>query len=335
MIQLIAKLGAMLILAALSAQQLADAQPTGKVYRLGFLSSGSAAAQASLVEALQAGLRERGWVEGQNIRIEYRFAENRFDRLPDLAAELMRLEVDLIVAAPAAAAVAARKATSTIPIVMASATDPVGLGLIASYARPGGNVTGLTSSSEDIYGKRLQLLKEVIPDARRFAILSNPASATQSMSVTNLKTAARALGVSLQLLEARAPEDFDVAFAAMAKERAEALVVVADPLFGTHAARLAKLVAKHRLPSIYATRGEFDPGGLMFYGSSVAQQVRQSAVYVDKILKGAKPGDLAVEQPTKIEFVINMRTAKALGITIPQSLLLRADQVLGPLPVAR
>jgi len=325
---MIAKLSLVLILSVLSAPHVAHAQPTGKVYRLGLLGSGSATAQAGLVEALRDGLRERGWVEGRNILIDYRFAENRFDRLPDLAAELVRLKVDLIVAMPAAAAVAAKKATDTIPIVMASVANPVGLGLVASLARPGGNVTGLAGSAEDIYGKRLQLLKEATPNARRVAILSNPASATQPISVGNVKTAAQSLGVSLQLLEVRAPNDFDGAFAAMAKNRTEALLVVADPLFGTHAARLAELVAKYRLPSIYATRGEFDPGGLIFYGSSIPQQVRRAAVYVDKILKGAKPGDLAVEQPTKFDLVINLKTAKEIGITIPPSLLLRADQVL-------
>ena len=325
---MIVKLSLVLIMSVISAAHVAHAQPTGKVYRLGFLGSGSATAQAGLVEALRDGLRERGWVEGRNILIDYRFAENRFDRLPELAAELVRLKVDLIVAMPAAAAAAAKKATDTIPIVMASVANPVELGLIASLARPGGNVTGLAGSVEDIYGKRLQLLKEAIPNARRVAILSNPASATQPTSVSSVKTGAQSLGVSLQLLEVRAPNDFDGAFAAMAKNRTEALLVVADPLFGTHAARLAELVAKYRLPSIYATKGEFDPGGLIFYGSSIPQQVRQAAGYVDKILKGAKPGDLAVEQPTKVDLVINLKTAKVLGVTIPPSLLLRADQVI-------
>ena len=325
---MIAKLSLVLMLSVLSAPCVAQAQPTGKVYRLGFLSSGSATAQASLVAALRDGLRAHGWFEGRNILIDYRFAENRFDRLPELAAELVRLKVDLIVATPAAAAVAAKKATGTIPIVIAGGADPVGLGLVANLARPGGNVTGSVGSVEDLYAKRLQLLKEAIPNARRVAILSNPASMTQPMSVSSAKAAASSLGVALQLLEVRAPNDFDGAFATMAKDRAEALLVVADPLFGTHAGRLAELVATYRLPSIYAVRGEFEPGGLIFYGSSVPQQVRQAAVYVDKILKGAKPGDLAVEQPTKFDLVINLKTAKALGVTIPPSLLLRASEVI-------
>jgi putative ABC transport system substrate-binding protein len=327
---MIVKLSLTVILSVLSAPQAAQAQPTGKVHRLGFLGSGSAAASANVVEAFRDGLRNLGWTVGQNIVIDYRFAENRFDRLPDLAAELVRLKVNLIVAVPAAAAVAAKNATGTIPIVMVAVTDPVGLGLIASFARPGGNVTGLSYSYDfDIHGKRLQLLKEAVPNAQRVAILLNPAGSTQANTVSSVKTAAQSLGVSLQFLEVRAPNDFDAAFTAMAKDRADALLVVADPLFGTHAVRLAELAAKNRLPSIYGVRGEFDPGGLIFYGqASIAQQVRQAAVYVDKLLKGAKPADLPVEQPTKFELVVNLKTAKALGLTIPPSFLLRADQII-------
>ena len=327
---MIVKLGLTVILCISSAFQVAEAQPTGKVYRLGFLGSGSAAASANVIEAFRDGLRDLGWTEGQNIVIDYRFAENRFDRLPDLAAELVRLKVDLIVAAPAAAAAAAKNATGTIPIVMFAATDPVGLGLIASLARPGGNITGLSYSYDfGIHGKRLQLLKDAVPNAKRVAILSNPSGSSQAKTLGSLKTAAQSLGVSLQFLEVRAPGDFDAAFAAMTRNRADALMVVADPLFGTHAVRLAELVAKHRLPSIYGVRGEFAPGGLVFYGqASVAQQARQAAVYADKILKGAKPADLPVEQPTKFELVVNLKTARALGLTIPPSFLLRADQVI-------
>jgi putative ABC transport system substrate-binding protein len=327
-VAILARLGMALTLSVLAAPHAVDAQPAGKVYRLGVLGSGSAAASAAVVEAFRDGLRERGWVEGRNIRIDYRFAENRLDRLPELAAELVGLKVDLIVAMPAAAAVAAMKATSTIPIVMASAADPVAIGLVATLGRPGGNVTGLAGSDVDIYGKRLQLLKEAVPNVRHVAVLSNPSSATQPITISSVKTAARSLGVSLQLLEVRAPDDFEGAFAAMAKDRAEALVVVGDPLFGTHAVRLAELAAKYHLPSMYGTRGEFDPGGLIYYGTSVAQQLRQAAVYVDKILRGAKPADLPVEQPTMFDLVINLKTAKALGLAIPPSLLLRADQVI-------
>jgi putative ABC transport system substrate-binding protein len=325
---MIAKLGLTLLLSPLAVPHDVEAQPTSKVYRLGFLHSGSAAPSAGVVEAFRDGLRERGWVEGRNVRIDYRFAENRLDQLPGLAAELVRLKVDLIVATPTAAAVAAVKATSTIPIVMASTADPVALGLIKSLGRPGGNVTGLAGSPADIYAKRLQLLKEAVPNVRRVAILSNPSSATQPIAIGSLQTAAQSLGVSLQLLEVHAPGDFEGAFAAMAKDRAGALVVVGDPLFGTHSARVAELAARHRLPSMYGTRGEFDAGGLLYYGASIPNQLRQAAGYVDKILKGAKPGELPVEQPTKFDLVINLKTAKALGLAIPASLMLRADQVI-------
>jgi putative ABC transport system substrate-binding protein len=318
----------MLILPALVTPQTADAQSTGKVYRVGFLSSGSAAAQTALTAAFRDGMRERGWVEGKNFVVDYRFSENRPERLAGMASELIGAKVDLIVATPAVAAVAAKKATTTIPIVITSTADPVALGLVASLGRPGGNVTGLATGTSDIYGKRLQLLKEAIPNARLVAVLSNPGSATQPAAVSSVKEAARTLAVSLQPLEVRSPGDFEAAFAAMTKERADALLVVADPLFGTHASRLADLASKYRLPSIYGTRGEFEPGGLILYGPNGIYQVRQAAGYVDKILKGAKPADLPVEQPTKFELIINLKTAKALGITIPQSLLLRADEVI-------
>jgi putative ABC transport system substrate-binding protein len=313
---------------ALASTHFVDAQPTAKVYRVGFLSIGSAGPQASLKEALRDGLRERGWVEGKNIAVDYRFAENRADRLPELAAELVRLKVDVIVAM-SGGVLAAKKVTGTIPIVMASGiADPVGLGLVTDLARPGGNVTGIAAFGLDVNSKRLQLLKEAVPNARRFAILSNPAAPTQAASVSNVRAAAQSLGVSLQLLEARTPADFDAAFAAMAKERADALYVVADPLFGTHAARVVDLAIKNRLPTIHGAKGEFDPGGLIFYGASVPHQVGQAAGYVDKILKGAKPADLPVEQPSKYDLAVNLRTAKALGLTIPQSLLMRANAVI-------
>ena len=318
----------MLILPALVIPLTADAQSTGTVYRVGFLSSGSAAAQTALTVALRDGMRERGWVEGKNFVVDYRFSENRPERLAGMASELVGAKVDLIVATPAAAAVAAKKATTTIPIVIASTADPVALGLVASLGRPGGNVTGLATGTSDIYGKRLQLLKEAIPNARLVAVLSNPGSVTQPAAVSSVKEAARTLAVSLQPLEVRSLGDFEAAFAAMAKERADALLVVADPLFGTHASRLAALASKYRLPSIYGTRGEFEPGGLILYGPNGVYQMRQAADYVDKILKGAKPADLPVEQPKKFELVINLKTAKALGVTVPQALVLRADEVI-------
>jgi putative ABC transport system substrate-binding protein len=325
---MVARLCFALIAFCASAAQVAHAQPADKIPRLGLLSIGSATAQAGVIEAFRDGLRERGWVEGRNVRIEYRFAENHFDRLPQLAQELVRLKVEVIVATPAAAAVAASRATNTIPIVMASVSNPIELGLVESFGRPGGNVTGLAALAEEIYGKRLQILKEALPDARRVAILSNPNSTTQRISMDGLKAAARSLQLSLQPLAVRSPDDFDAAFAAMASNGAEALLVVADPLFGTHSKRLVALAAKHRLPSIHATKGEFEPGGLIYYGYSITEQVRQAGIYIDKILRGAKPGDLAVAMPTRYELLVNLKTAKKLGVSIPQSLLLRADQVI-------
>jgi putative ABC transport system substrate-binding protein len=275
------------------------------------------------------GLRELGWVEGQNTVIDYRYAEGRFDRLPGLAAELVRLKVDIIVAAPTPAAAAAKKATGTIPIVMIAVGDPVGLGLIASLARPGGNVTGLSFSvGPEILGKQLELLKETVPKLRRVAILSNPANPVQPGQIREVNVAARSLGVQLQFLEARGPNEFDGAFAAMAKERVGALLVLADSMLIAHRTRLADLAARSRLPAAYGTREDVEAGGLMSYGPSLRDLFRRGATFVDKILKGAKPADLPVEQPTKFELVINLKTAKALGLTIPPSLLGRADEII-------
>ena len=315
----------------LAAPLAAGAQQVGKVSRIGYLSAGSDTANPRVREAFRQGLRELGWVEGQNIIIEYRWAEGRFDRLPDLAAELVRLKVDVLVAAPTPAALAAKNATGTIPIVGMSLTDPIGLGLVASLARPGGNVTGVSYSvGAEIFGKDLELLKEVVPRVRRVAVLSNPASPARPLTISNVKDAARSLGLQLQLLEARGPRDFDGAFAAMAKERVGALLVVTDPAFIPHRARLVDLAVKNRLPSIFTQREDAEAGGLMSYGPRLSDLHRRGATYVDKILKGAKPADLPVEQPTKFELVINLKTAKALGLTIPQSLLGRADEVIHP-----
>ena len=306
----------------------ADAQPAGKINRIGYLTSASSAAPP-FIEAFRQGLHELGWVEGQHIVIEYRFAEGRIDRLPELAAELVRLHVDLILAVPTASTVAARKATGSIPIVMVSVGDPVGLGLVASLARPGGNVTGLAFGvGLETIVKGLELLKEAVPTARRVAVLSNPGNPGQALAVQNLTVAAQSLGLQLQLLEARGPEEFDGAFAAMANGRVGAVLVAADSLFILHRARLAELTAKYRLPSMHGIRENMEAGGLMSYGPSLADQARRAAAFVDKILKGAKPADLPVEQPTKFELVINAKTAKALGLTIPQLLLLRADEVI-------
>jgi len=313
----------------LAAPRIADAQQPGKVYRLGYLSAGSGTLRSPYTTAFRQGLRELGWVEGQNIVIEYRWAEGRFDRLPDLAAELVRLKVDVIVGVPTSGALAAKNATRTIPIVGVSLTDPVGLGLIASLARPGGNVTGVSYSvGTDIFGKDLELLREVVPKVRRVAVLSNPDGPAQPLTISNIKGAAQSLGLQLLLLEARGPGDFDGAFAAMTRERVGALLVVTDPVFIPHRARLVNLAAKNRLPSIFSQRADVEAGGLMSYGPNFADMYRRAATYVDKILKGARPADLPVEQPTKFELVINLKTAKALGLTIPPSLLQRADEVI-------
>ena len=318
-----------LTLGALAAPLAADAQQAGKVPRIGFLSLTSPSDRPFLLDAFRQRLRELGWVEGQNIVIDYRYAEGRVDRLPDLAAELVRLKVDLIVSEGTQGVTAARNATETIPIVMITVRDPVGTGLIASLTRPGGNVTGMSGSAGlEIVAKQLELLKETVPKIRRVAILSNPANAYHQLAIREVNVAARSLGVQLQLLEARGPNEFDAAFAAMAKERVEALLVLSDTIFGSHATRLADLAARSRLPATYGVREDEKAGGLMSYGPSLLDSYRRAATYVDKILKGAKPAELPVEQPTKFELVINLKAAKALGLTIPQSLLVRADELI-------
>jgi putative ABC transport system substrate-binding protein len=312
---------------AFAAPLCAGGQQARNVHRIGYLASGSAT--ASPHESFRQGLRELGWVEGHNILIDYRFAEGSFDRLPDLAAELVRLKVDVIAAGPTPAAVAAKNATGTIPIVMVNVGDPVGVGLIASLARPGGNVTGLSFSvGMDTLGKGLELLREAVPKVRRVAILSNPANPSHALAISNVKTAARSLGVELKLLEARGPNEFDGAFGAMAKERVGALLVVADSMFILHRARLADLAATNRVPSMHGVRTNVEAGGLISYGPSSEAAWRRAAVFVDKIFKGATPADLPVEQPSTFELVINLKTAKALGLTIPPSLLARADHVI-------
>ncbi len=328
----VTKLSLILAVFILTASLAAEAQPTGKIYRIGYLAAGWGSGTAYLrpLEAFRQGLRELGWVEGQNVLIEYRFAEGRLERLPGLAEELVRLKVDVIAASPTPAALAAKNATRTIPIVGMSLTEPVGVGLVASLARPGGNVTGVAYGFDtDIFGKQLELLKEVIPKVRRVAVLSNPGnSPAQPLIMSSVEGAARSLGLQLQLLEARGPGEFDGAFAVMAKERAGALLVTGDPMFFLHRARLAGLAVKHRLPSM-STQGQWvEAGGLMSYGPSFPDLYRRAATYVDKIFKGAKPADLPIEQPTKFELVINLKTAHALGLTIPRSLLQRADQVI-------
>ena len=303
----------------------AEAQEAGKVARIGVLNSGSP--PAPFVESFKQGLRELGYVDGRNVSIEYRWAEGRDERLPGLAADLVRLKVDVIVAS-SQAAVAAKHATTAIPIVMPIITDPVRLGLVASLARPGGNATGFATQNDELPGKWMELVKETLPKVSRVAVLFQP-TYDGGVQLKASEAAARSLGVRLQALKVERPDDFVTAFAEMQKNRAEALIVSSSGLFYVHRTRLVEFAAKHQLPTIYH-QSEFvvSSGGLMSYGPDFHDLFRRSATYVDKILKGAKPGDLPVQQPTKFELVINLKTAKALGLTIPQSLLQRADEVI-------
>jgi putative ABC transport system substrate-binding protein len=317
------------VVSLLAAPFAAGAQQPGKVYRIGYLSAPSRESVEHVVEAFLRRLRELGWIEGENLIIEYRWAEGNVERLPDLAAELVRSRVDVIVAPAGSAALAAKNATSSIPIVMMFPSDPVELGLVASLRRPGGNITGTAfTPGPQLFGKQLQILKETIPRASRVAILRNPADPGDAPQVTEVEAAARSLGIHLQQVQARRPEEFDSAFAAMARERAEALLVAGGSTFLAHRTRLAELAVKYRLPTMYNYRENVEVGGLMAYAVNMTEFVARAAIYVDKILKGANPADLPVERPTKFELVINLRTAKALGLTIPQSVLARADEVI-------
>ncbi len=283
----------------------------------------------SYVDGLRAGLRKLGYVEGTNIRIEYRWARGRFDRLPDLAAELVRMNVNVIVTYVTQASLVAMKQTSSIPIVMVGVADPVGVGLVASLSHPGGNITGTSSVAADIVGKQVELLKEIVPEISRVAVLWNPANAVfQALQLKEAEASARATGVALQLLEARASNEFEAAFAAIDREGTPALIILVDPLFAIHTHTLVELTAKRRLAAVTGYRAFADAGGLMAYGPSYVDQYREAAGYVDRILRGAKPADLPVEQPTKFEFVINLKTAKALGLTVSLTLLARADELI-------
>jgi putative ABC transport system substrate-binding protein len=305
-----------------------DAQQAKKIPRIGFLESGGAERMKSRLAAFQQGLQELGYLEGKNIVVEQRYASGKFETLPELAAELIRLNVDVILAGGAPAAHAAKKITTTIPIVIGNAADPVGTGLVTSLARPGGNITGLSDFNLGVVTKRLELLKEVVPSASRVAVLLNPANPTNPLQLKELQAVAPALGVTLLPFEAKRPDDIDRAFTTIRKERSGAILVFGDPMLQTHQRRIAELAAKNRLPAIWAHRESVDAGGLMSYGTNFDDLYRRAATYVDKILKGAKPADLPVEQPTKFELIINLKTAKTLGLTIPQFVLFRADQVI-------
>jgi ABC-type uncharacterized transport system substrate-binding protein len=314
----------------LAAPLAAEGQQADRIYRIGILGNVplSDPGSARLWGAFADGLRDLGYVDGRNIRIEHLSSEGRYERLPALAADLVRLKVDIIVAPAAQNVVAAMQATRTIPIVMVSVGDPVGNGLVASLARPGGNVTGTSFLTSAMVGKQLDLLKQITPHVSRLAILLNPANPGHPLTLEEAKVAAQSLGVQLQAVEARGPADLEKAFAAMTRERAGALFVPWDGTFLLHMVQIIQLAAKTRLAGMYGQRRYVDIGGLASYGPSARESFRGGAAYVDKILKGAKPADLPIEQPTKFELVINLKTARALGLTIPQSLLQRADQVI-------
>ena len=307
----------------------AQAQQVKKVHRIGFISSVSSETYSHLYKAFLQGLRDLGYVEGQNIVIEARWAEGKTDRLPELAAELARLKVDLIVSTGGTVtALAVKKAITTIPVVFTAGGDLTKVGLIASLARPGGNLTGFSLLTVELGTKRLELLKETFPKVRRVAVLGNPTNAAYATQVSEAQSAAKALGLQLQILEARGPEDFESAFAAMTRERAGALLTSTDAMFNAQRQRIVELAAKSRIPAIYEFKEFVEAGGLMSYGTNIVNVYRRVAVYVDKILKGAKPGELPVEQPTNFEFFINLKTAKQIGVTIPPNVLARADKVI-------
>jgi putative ABC transport system substrate-binding protein len=316
--------GAVLLAAPLAA----EGQPAGKVYCIGVLEPTSMALNAANLDAFRQGLRELGYVEGRNMMIEYRSADGRSERFPDLVAELVRLKVDVILTRGTPAVMAAKNATGTIPVVMAASGDPVLSGVVASLARPGGNVTGLSAVVVQVSGKRLELIREVAPGVSRVAALFNMSNPNDALQWKETETAAPSLRVRLQLLDVRKPGDFAEAFDAAVKQRAGALVVGLDALTWANHRPIVELAAKHRLPAIYGGREFVGAGGLIAYGVSYPHLYHRAASYVDKILKGAKPADLPVEQPTKFELVINLKTAKALGLTILPSLLGRADEVI-------
>jgi len=309
----------------------AEAQQPKKVPRIGYLSSADAARESTRSEVIRRALRELGYIEGQNIATEYRYGEGKPDRYPELAAELVRLKVNIIVAAGGAWTVrAAMNATKTIPIVMTGAgSDPVKAGFIDSLARPGGNVTGITNLSRELGGKRLELLKEAVTKVGHVAVLYDPADPPSVLDVKEvLPAAARALGLTLQPWEARSADDFERVFAALSKQRPDGLYVPTGTLMAANQKRIAGLALKSRLPSVYDNKEAVEAGGLMSYGADLADSYRRVAYFVDKILKGTTPADLPVEQPTKFELVINLKTAKQIGLTIPQSMLYRADKVI-------
>ena len=316
------------IVALVGGAAIVEAQQPTKVLRIGFLGFTSLSGIAARIEAFRQGLRELGYVDGKNIVIEYRYAEGKLDRLSELAAELVRLKVDVIVTSGPSVTRAVKEATTTIPIVMGFDTDPVGNGFVASLARPGGNITGLSVVSPELSGKQLELLKEIVPKLSRVAVLGTSTNPGNSQALKETELAAGAYKVQLQNLDVLSPKDIETAFRDASKGGAGAVLVLASPIIESHRTQIADLAAKNRLPAIYYAPEFVEAGGLMSYGTSFADLFRRAATYVDKILKGAKPADLPVEQPTKFELVINLKAAKQLGITIPPNVLARADKVI-------
>src|SRR5437870_5294402 len=311
----------------LSTVNLAEAQQAKKIFSIGFLVPGTHSSYSARIEAFRQGLRELGYAEGQNISIEYRYADGKFDRLPDLASELVRLKVNAIVTGDTPAVQAAKNATSTIPIVMGNVADPVTVGLVASLARPGGNITGLSTLAPDLDGKRLELLKEILPKLARVGFIWDPTNSAMRLRFKEVQGAAQVLEITLQSLEVRNPQELESAFEAVIRERPSALMVP-NTIVIAHGKQIVDFASKNRLPLIYDTREFAETSGLMSYGPSFPDLWRRAAIYLDKILKGTKPADLPVEQPTKFELVINLKTAKQIGLTIPQSVLYRADKVI-------
>ena len=306
----------------------AHAQQTGKVWRIGFLSGASRSVVSNAYDAFVQGMRELGYVEGKDFVIEWRSVEGKYERIPETAAELVRLNVDIIVTATIAALPILKRTITTVPIVMANSTDPVGNGLVTTLARPGGNMTGLASSSDNSSPKQLELLAMVVPNASRIGLLGNPNNATYSSVLKNAQAAAKKAGLSLVPLEARSPQEIENAFAALAKERLPAVMVAADAVFFGQQYRIAELALANRLPSMFSQREYAVAGGLMSYGENLSDFFRRAASFVDKIFKGANPGDLPIEQPTNFNLVINRKTANALGVTIPAQLYMFADEVI-------
>jgi ABC-type uncharacterized transport system substrate-binding protein len=306
----------------------AQAQPATKIPRIGYLNANFPSANPTRLEAFRQGLRELAYVEGSNIVIEWRFAEGKLDRIPALAAELVRLKVDIIVSSGPPSTRAAKKATATIPIVMGFDNDPVGNGFVASLARPGGNITGLASLAPELSGKRLELLKETIPKLSRVAVLGTSTSPGNAQSLKKTELAAGSMRVQLQYLDVLDPKDIETAFRAATKGRADGVLVLQTPIVNSQRKQVIELAVKSRLPVIYPQTEYTEAGGLMYYGTNTPDLFRRAATYVDKILKGAKPADLPVEQPTKFELIINLKAAKQIGLTIPPNVLARADRVI-------